>query len=263
MVVDILSTWSRQDEWGNSPWSDGRQPDVVLYVHHTRSINCSCTKDKSHDALLCASVALFCRESGIFSNFGRDRGNIQWIALCVHHTALIYLDLGRLRGLYERGERLIAKEGRKKVGEKSQKRSRMLFTVVFVGFCSMLAYAYYVLWWKHEKMRESLRRQGIKGPHHSFLYGSIPEMKKIVALEKENRSTTTTVRHNYSSILFPYFDRWREQYGKFQNPNATGSSQSPEHPFCLLFFYRGFCFSLAPHLLKIRTVHLKEMSHPR
>ncbi|XP_068640427.1 cytochrome P450 714C2-like [Aristolochia californica] len=88
----------------------------------------------------------------------------------------------------------------------------LILSLTFLGFITILLYLYTQLWWKPERTRERLRRQGIRGPPPSFLLGNIPEMKRMAAA-----STPTggggKVDHQYISRLFPYFQRWTEIYG--------------------------------------------------
>lgn len=98
--------------------------------------------------------------------------------------------------------------------EMEEEGLRVVISMVLVGICSVvLYYVYYILWQKPEKIREVLRRQGIRGPQPSFFYGNINDMKRIQLQEKTTRRDDGHVAHNYATILFPYFEHWRKQYG--------------------------------------------------
>ncbi|KAJ6831644.1 cytochrome P450 714C2-like [Iris pallida] len=81
-----------------------------------------------------------------------------------------------------------------------------------VGTMMLVLHLYSSLWWRPEKLRRALGRQGITGPRPSFLLGNIREMKtsssKPAALP-----AGADVAHDYSSTFFPYFNRWRNIYG--------------------------------------------------
>ncbi|KAA8534507.1 hypothetical protein F0562_032024 [Nyssa sinensis] len=88
---------------------------------------------------------------------------------------------------------------------------KIVVTIALVGLVSLLIHLYNVLVLKPEKLRSKLRKQGISGPPPSLLLGNIRDMKKAQStITKEEDKLIT---HNCSSILFPYFDEWRNQYG--------------------------------------------------
>ncbi|XXG40103.1 hypothetical protein AAC387_Pa01g0900 [Persea americana] len=96
----------------------------------------------------------------------------------------------------------------------SEVAMKVVISLTLVGLCSTAMYLYYILWKKPQRIREKLRRQGIRGPKRSFFYGNIKEMERIVAEEtKEASANSGHVAHNYAATLFPYFERWRKQYG--------------------------------------------------
>lgn len=96
----------------------------------------------------------------------------------------------------------------------SEVAMKVVISLTLVGLCSTAMYLYYILWKRPQRIREKLRRQGIRGPKRSFFYGNIKEMERIVAEEtKEASANSGHVAHNYAATLFPYFERWRKQYG--------------------------------------------------
>lgn len=71
------------------------------------------------------------------------------------------------------------------------------------------------IWLKSLRLRWKLKRQGIKGPHPSLLYGNVPEMQRIQSSTKSiSSSSVDFIAHDYTSTLFPYFEQWRKLYGK-------------------------------------------------
>ncbi|XP_058075248.1 cytochrome P450 714C2-like isoform X2 [Magnolia sinica] len=90
---------------------------------------------------------------------------------------------------------------------------KIFFSLFLVGLCSLPAYLYCILWMFPGKNREILRKQGIKGPPPSLLNGNISEMKCMGSMEKKPGEDSRDVSHNYALTLFPYFERWRKDYG--------------------------------------------------
>ncbi|XP_042475822.1 cytochrome P450 714C2-like [Macadamia integrifolia] len=110
---------------------------------------------------------------------------------------------------------------------------KVLWSLCLVIICSCLfGYMYIIAWVKPERLREKLRRQGIRGPPPSFFLGNVPEMKKIQSLVASSNSISKDVRiingdiaaHDYTSTLFPYFEHWKKQYGPIYM-YSTGSRQ--------------------------------------
>lgn len=90
------------------------------------------------------------------------------------------------------------------------------FVAGFVSFA--LFYLCNILWLRPEKIRNKLRSQGIKGPSPSLFYGNILDMRRMAMEEKKTQKDGS--RHltaNYTSALFPYFIRWRMEYGMLKN----------------------------------------------
>ncbi|CAL9097188.1 unnamed protein product [Musa acuminata var. zebrina] len=83
-----------------------------------------------------------------------------------------------------------------------------------VGVCGLLLiYFYSVAWLRPESIRNKLRQQGITGPPSSFLYGNSLEMKKLVMAERSRGGRGVEIKHDYTPLVFPYFERWRKHYG--------------------------------------------------
>lgn len=88
----------------------------------------------------------------------------------------------------------------------------MVFTsLAFVGFIGLFFRLYNALVVKPEKLRSSLRKQGITGPPPSFLLGNIGEIRKSQSSVVKDPSTET---HNCAAALFPFFEEWRNKYGR-------------------------------------------------
>ncbi|KAF8378966.1 hypothetical protein HHK36_028392 [Tetracentron sinense] len=55
-----------------------------------------------------------------------------------------------------------------------------------------------------ERRRSKIQRQGIGGPTPSFLYGNIPQMKKIQSGAAKASREDHHISHNWASSVFPY-----------------------------------------------------------
>ncbi|XP_077213598.1 cytochrome P450 714C2-like [Tasmannia lanceolata] len=104
---------------------------------------------------------------------------------------------------------------RRRKKKKAMELLNIFFSLSLVTLFSSATYCYYVLWWKPERIRERIRSQGIEGPPPSFYYGNLLEMKKTIqsTVEMHPNKAGGHVAHNYTSTLFPYFERWRKDYG--------------------------------------------------
>lgn len=97
---------------------------------------------------------------------------------------------------------------------------RSLWWVV-IGVWGWLVVHY--VWVKLQRAKRELQTQGIRGPPPSLFYGNLPEMHRLQRLNsRPNHSTTLT--HDYTSTLFPYFNLWTKQYGLVFT-YSTGSRQ--------------------------------------
>ncbi|KAG8088784.1 hypothetical protein GUJ93_ZPchr0011g28107 [Zizania palustris] len=74
-----------------------------------------------------------------------------------------------------------------------------------------------------------LRSQGVKGPKPSYLFGNIPEMRRIQKLansvQEQETWTSDLFSSNYFATLFPYFLDWSRVYGSIYL-YSTGSIQA-------------------------------------
>ncbi|GMI78696.1 cytochrome P450, family 714, subfamily A, polypeptide 1, EUI-like p450 A1 [Hibiscus trionum] len=82
-----------------------------------------------------------------------------------------------------------------------------LLSLAFLGFILPL---YHELVVKPMKLRARLSRQGIKGPPPTLLLGNIREIKHSQATVVKDPTPT----HNCAALLFPFFHKWRKQYGE-------------------------------------------------
>ncbi|XP_015697851.1 cytochrome P450 714C3-like [Oryza brachyantha] len=80
--------------------------------------------------------------------------------------------------------------------------------VILVSFA--LFYLCNILWPRAVKIRKMLRKQGIRGPKPTLLYGNTREMKRI---QQELKVSHKQGTNNYISTLFPHLFLWRETYG--------------------------------------------------
>lgn len=99
-------------------------------------------------------------------------------------------------------------------------------SVVLGGFLVLLVYLYNLLVLKPKNLRAKLQRQGIRGPSPSFLVGNIPDMERILQHRRLTHSTPTTATEDYPtaisgdwpSIVFPYLEEWKNEYGTNLSP---------------------------------------------
>ncbi|KAA8550479.1 hypothetical protein F0562_002163 [Nyssa sinensis] len=105
----------------------------------------------------------------------------------------------------------------------------ILIWLTVICLSSFCIHVYNILWMRPERLREKLRRQGIKGPPPSFLTGNVWEMKKIksdlMAMKLSNEAVAGFPTANYSPFIFPYFEQWRQKYGPTYM-YATGNVQN-------------------------------------
>ncbi|CAM8929431.1 hypothetical protein QQ045_023717 [Rhodiola kirilowii] len=97
---------------------------------------------------------------------------------------------------------------------------RMVFAVAVCGLIWLMLNMYRIIILNPKKIRSKLERQGIRGPPPSLIYGNIPDMKRIMQLEtlKSAEANTgdglgTPLQHNWPPKLFPYYDKWSQEYG--------------------------------------------------
>ncbi|KAL6906015.1 hypothetical protein ACP4OV_003616 [Aristida adscensionis] len=93
----------------------------------------------------------------------------------------------------------------------------------------LFSYLYTILWLKPGRLRQKLMSQGVKGPKPSFLFGNIPEMRRLQQLarsdQEQEAGTSDRFTSNYVASLFPYFQHWSRLYGSIYLC-STGSIQA-------------------------------------
>ncbi|XP_061999938.1 cytochrome P450 714A1-like [Rosa rugosa] len=90
---------------------------------------------------------------------------------------------------------------------------RLVSSLVLLGLVGFFLHLYNTVWLKSVRLRRKLQMQGIKGPTPSLLYGNLAEMQKIQLQAQKSPNHSEFVAHDYTSSLFPYFERWRKEYG--------------------------------------------------
>ncbi|KAG6489091.1 cytochrome P450 714B3-like [Zingiber officinale] len=94
---------------------------------------------------------------------------------------------------------------------------QFFLTLCMAGACSLAFYFYYKAWIRPQAIRRRLRHQGVEGPPPSFPFGNSLEMKRLVAEAKGRRGRgggeTAEIKHDYTPLVFPYFEHWRKVYG--------------------------------------------------
>ncbi|KAF2297576.1 hypothetical protein GH714_042369 [Hevea brasiliensis] len=93
--------------------------------------------------------------------------------------------------------------------------TKLLFSLVVIGFLGGLVRLYNGLVVKPKRLRSMLRKQGINGPPPTFLLGNIREIKKAQSsVVKTDPANDPPLLHNYAALLFPFFEMWRKEYGQ-------------------------------------------------
>lgn len=82
-----------------------------------------------------------------------------------------------------------------------------------VGACALALYLYRILWLAPERVRRALWRQGVRGPPPSFPYGNLADMRQAAAAAKRTPSSRDDVVHDYRPAVFPFYEKWRNEYG--------------------------------------------------
>ncbi|KAG6536512.1 cytochrome P450 714B3-like [Zingiber officinale] len=90
-------------------------------------------------------------------------------------------------------------------------RLQMLLCLCLTGVCTLILYWYYIVWLKPQSILRKLRQQGIVGPRPSFLFGNSKEIKRLQMAV--NSRGGHEIKHGYTPTVFPYFDKWRKDYG--------------------------------------------------
>lgn len=103
--------------------------------------------------------------------------------------------------------------------------TKIILSVVLVGFIGLFVHLYNVLVLKPKRIRSKLQSQGIRGPSPSFLYGNIPEMVKIQRRHQQQQNYPTTPKdhcgegaaaalaHDWPATVFSHIEEWRQEYG--------------------------------------------------
>ncbi|KAI3444831.1 hypothetical protein Pfo_001496 [Paulownia fortunei] len=94
--------------------------------------------------------------------------------------------------------------------------AKMVFSLVFGGFLVLFLRLFDALFLKPRRLRSRLEKQGIRGPVPSLLYGNIPEMKRIIQLQKplvKESASPEEMVHAWFPTVFPHLEQWRNEYG--------------------------------------------------
>ncbi|KAG6680764.1 hypothetical protein I3842_13G059500 [Carya illinoinensis] len=95
-----------------------------------------------------------------------------------------------------------------------QHGAKIFMSFAVLGFIGLLIRLYNALVVKPKRLRSVLRNQGITGPPPTLLLGNIREIKKARSTTTVNAPTgENPVTHNCATIIFPFFEQWRKQYG--------------------------------------------------
>ncbi|KAK8479440.1 hypothetical protein V6N13_063231 [Hibiscus sabdariffa] len=85
-------------------------------------------------------------------------------------------------------------------------------TSLLVGFIALLIQAFRSMVLKPRRLRAKLRQQGIKGPPPTFLLGNTLDIKRTQS-KVQHQGDRQQITHDSSATVFPFFQRWIEQYG--------------------------------------------------
>jgi hypothetical protein len=75
-----------------------------------------------------------------------------------------------------------------------------------------LLYICDILWLRAQRVRRRWRKQGVRGPRPTLLYGNTQEMKRI---RQELAPAQKQDTNNYIYTLFPHLLLWRKTYGMY------------------------------------------------
>ncbi|XP_052200282.1 cytochrome P450 714C2-like [Diospyros lotus] len=92
---------------------------------------------------------------------------------------------------------------------------KILVSVAALLLLGLLVRLYESLVKKPARVRGRLTKQGITGPPPVFLLGNILELRKARSSAGSSAKETTQITHDYAEGLLPFFQQWREKYGKF------------------------------------------------
>ncbi|KAG4925416.1 hypothetical protein JHK87_050956 [Glycine soja] len=96
------------------------------------------------------------------------------------------------------------------------------WSVVFIATCSIIILLYVKLWYRPQRIRSVLQKQGINGPKPSFPFGNISEMQQ---LPNQLAPVSLEALDEWAYSIFPYFHTWRQLYG----PMFMYSTGTNEH----------------------------------
>ncbi|OAY54067.1 cytochrome P450 714A1 isoform X2 [Manihot esculenta] len=103
---------------------------------------------------------------------------------------------------------------------------RILPSLALLGLLSFIFHICRTILLRSYTVKRKLHMQGIKGPSPVFLYGNLVEMQQLQLKARKHVSPSHAqiVAQDYNSIVFPYFDHWRKEYGPIYT-YSTGFKQ--------------------------------------
>lgn len=90
----------------------------------------------------------------------------------------------------------------------------MAWAALQLGFLLALPLALWYLVLRPRAVARSFARQGIRGPAYTFLAGSMPEAKRLVAAGRIGVPPLDAGCHDIIPLVLPQFHRWVAEYGK-------------------------------------------------
>ncbi|KAL6495325.1 hypothetical protein OROGR_029888 [Orobanche gracilis] len=91
--------------------------------------------------------------------------------------------------------------------------AKTVFSLVFGGLLVFFLRIFDASIFKPRRLRSKLEKRGFKGPVPSLLYGNIPEMERIILLQKPLSAAQDEISHDWFASVFPHLERWRNEYG--------------------------------------------------
>ncbi|KAH7537003.1 hypothetical protein FEM48_Zijuj03G0045800 [Ziziphus jujuba var. spinosa] len=91
--------------------------------------------------------------------------------------------------------------------------SKIVVTVLLLWVLSLVVRVCNALFVKPRRLREIMKKQGIKGPPTTFLLGNLGDMNKAQAKLQKPPPGEKGIVHNVPAIVFPTFPPWTKQYG--------------------------------------------------
>ncbi|XAR60846.1 hypothetical protein NMG60_11034370 [Bertholletia excelsa] len=97
---------------------------------------------------------------------------------------------------------------------------KVLVSVAATGAVALLLRLYSALVKKPEEVRQRLAKQGMTGPKPTLLIGNLMEFRKARSVTSASKSADIAtdkprIFHDYVDSILPFFEQWREKYGKF------------------------------------------------